>query len=190
MKIYTRTGDSGMTSLRKGGRVRKDHPVIAACGELDELSSRLGAALSLQPAKRSQLEDALERIQKELFLLAATVSGQEAPHPSTPSWIAVLEHEIDQMSGDLPQINSCILPGGTPQAASLHLARTACRTAERALSALGPNAGKPNLSYLNRLSDWLFTAARSANHRAGRKDTACTNKSLPHSAGSKGESLT
>jgi len=132
--------------------VRKDDPRIAAAGELDELGSALGAALSLLPRRRrfAGLRRALERIQGELF----------APGPD-PAW---LEREQARLASGLPRLRSFLVPGGSPPGALLHLARAVCRRTERVFCALGkaPEA-RTAVPYLNSLSAFLFTAARWTN---------------------------
>lgn len=176
MKIYTRTGDEGETSLFSGGRVRKDHGRVEAYGTIDELNSVLGVARASQPPAR--LDDWLAQVQTQLFHLGADLA---TPLDAKADWvvrieppaIAWLEETIDTMTSDLPSLAHFILPGGTAVAAHLHVARTVCRRAERIIvtvaedTALGPDV----IPYVNRLSDWLFTAARYANHLAGVDET-------------------
>jgi len=170
-RIYTRTGDDGGTSLRDGRRVAKAHPRLEACGALDELSSALGAAASVLPRRRAfaALHDSLERCQACLLEIGAELaapkgSADNAPFPEDGAvW---LETEIDKMTAELPPLKRFILPGGASPAAFLHLARAICRRAERAVCALGPEETSPGaLRFINRLSDFLFTAARWSNAR-------------------------
>ena len=178
MKIYTRTGDEGSTGLFGGGRVSKHHPRVAAYGDVDELSSVLGLVRATAPETRFDGE--LEAIQRDLF----SIGGQLAtPDPDKvraalekaalgPERVTAFEGLIDQADGELPPLRSFILPGGSPKAATLHLARTVCRRAERSVVALAADEPVPALFvvYLNRLSDLLFALARLANHRDGRGD--------------------
>ncbi len=177
-RIYTRTGDTGGTALFGGGRVPKDHPRVTAYGDVDELNSALGAARAADPD--AGFDPLLEQIQRDLFSIGGHLA---TPQPDkvraalaradlSPDRIAEFERAIDAADDELPPLKAFILPGGTPQAAALHLARTVCRRAERQVVALSHNEEVPPLflSYLNRLSDLLFTLARLANHRAGVSD--------------------
>jgi cob(I)alamin adenosyltransferase len=174
MKIYTKTGDSGETSLFGGGRVGKDALRVAAYGEVDELNAAIGVALATAPA---DLEAALlEGIQRDLFAVGGRLASPEPDRSPAiarktvipDDRIAALEAAIDRVDEQLPQLKAFILPGGALKAAHLHQARTVCRRAERAIVALhwaDPVPGEI-LSYVNRLSDLLFMLARLANHRA------------------------
>jgi cob(I)alamin adenosyltransferase len=177
LKIYTKTGDNGTTGLLGAGRVGKDDPRIEAYGTVDELNAVLGNArtLPLDP----DLAAALAAIQDELFAVGSALAD---PNPDGPFHAAVtdahvrrLEGLIDATESGLPRLTQFILPGGTPAAAQLHLARTVCRRAERRVVALGRQPGGhvagALVVYLNRLSDALFVLARAANHRAGVADT-------------------
>jgi cob(I)alamin adenosyltransferase len=172
MKIYTKTGDGGQTGLFGGARVSKASERVASYGDVDELNSVLGVvcAHEADPAVRTQLQ----RIQSELFTLGAELAS---PPDKTAklgvdrldeSDIERFEHEIDALERDLEPLKTFVLPGGDPQAARLHLARTTCRRAERGVVALAANEPlRPEvLRYLNRLSDLLFVMARHANFRA------------------------
>lgn len=182
MKIYTRTGDDGTTSLFSGGRVRKDHLRVEAYGTVDELNSVLGVARTLQP--QGELATWLEQIQNQLFHLGSDLA---TPLDAKADWVvrveesAVqwLESSIDAMTEQLPALKTFILPGGTPIAAYLHVARTVCRRAERLTVALAEHEdlGPWTLQYLNRLSDWLFTAARYANFQANMPESAWSIRS-------------
>lgn len=162
-RIYTRTGDAGTTGLVDGSRVSKAEPVMIAIGDVDEANSAIGVALATlgtrDPAAR------LLVIQNDLFDLGAdiaTPAGIDGALRILPEQVARLEAEIDAMNATLSPLTSFILPGGDPAAAALHLARAIVRRAERsAVAAGGLNA--PALAYLNRLSDWLFVAARAVN---------------------------
>lgn len=179
MKIYTRTGDAGETALFGGGRVSKDHPRVAAYGTVDELNASVGVAVSA--VSDEGIRARLGTIQHDLFAIGAVLATAEArddrPRPKgvpglpTPR-IAEMEGWIDEADAELPGLRAFILPGGGPGAAALHLARTVCRRAERAvvhLATLEP-VDEGVVVYLNRLSDLLFTFARLENHRAGRAD--------------------
>ncbi|WCM26252.1 cob(I)yrinic acid a,c-diamide adenosyltransferase [Sphingomonas sp. QA11] len=173
-KIYTRTGDNGTTGLVDGSRVAKNDPRMAAIGDVDEANSAIGVAIAAFGPGRSA--SALTRIQNDLFDLGADLAtpGEDfAPSDMTLRIVAAqvvrLENEIDAMNADLTPLTSFILPAGTSGAAALHLARAITRRAERTAAAaaqvtpLNPLA----LSYLNRLSDYLFVAARRVNKDAG-----------------------
>jgi cob(I)alamin adenosyltransferase len=178
MKIYTRTGDAGDTALFGGGRVPKHDARVAAYGDVDELNAALGVVLATAPP---DLEPALlEDVQRDLFAIGGQLAS---PDPSKvakalakarldQARVAALEAAIDRADAELPSLTAFVLPGGTPKAAVLHLARTVCRRAERSVVALNHGQGVPPivLAYLNRLSDLLFTLARLANHRAGLTD--------------------
>lgn len=180
MKIYTKTGDGGETGLFGGGRIPKDSLRVAAYGEVDELNAALGLARALEP---QEFADALlQRIQRDLFTIGAELA---TPDPDKlhkalsrtsaaigESDIAALEDAIDGHQSRLEPLKNFILPGGAPKAAVLHLARTVCRRAERAVVALSRHEqiSPAILRYLNRLSDLLFVLARAANAHAGRPD--------------------
>ncbi len=172
MKIYTKTGDSGETSLFSGGRVPKKHLRVEAYGTVDELNSVIGAARAHQP--RLQTDAWLERIQNQLFHLGADLSTPLDAKADwvvrvDPSSIAWMEETIDKMTADLPELKNFILPGGSLLAAQIHVARTICRRAERLAVALRDEEaiGANVIPYLNRLSDFLFTLARWENLKAG-----------------------
>jgi cob(I)alamin adenosyltransferase len=178
MKIYTRTGDGGDTGLFGGGRVPKSHPRVAAYGDVDELNSVLGVVRATPPT--DWFDQLLESIQRDLFSLGGQLA---TPDPSlvakaiakaalSTERVGELEQVIDQADRELPPLRAFILPGGTPKAAALHLARTVCRRAERGVVGLSQETGIPQLfvTYLNRLSDLLFTLARLANHQSGGAD--------------------
>jgi cob(I)alamin adenosyltransferase len=175
MKIYTRTGDDGSTGLCGGSRVRKSDPRIECYGTVDELNAALGlGGVAAEPA----LQRLLAAVQGELFVIGAvlaTPSGKPRPPHVTPisrESIARLEREIDIAEAALEPLHNFILPGGCEAAARLHLARTICRRAERLAVALATNeqADPVVITYLNRLSDWLFVQARWSNHAAGLAD--------------------
>ncbi len=172
-RIYTRTGDGGDTSLASGRRTRKTDPRVEAYGAVDETNACLGL-VRLHTAVDEVLDPILARIQNELFDLGADLatpaSDLEAGAAAlriTDDQVKRLEQELDGLNADLTPLSSFVLPGGSPAAAALHLARTVCRRAERAAVHLADRPGEevsgPALKYLNRLSDLLFTAARWAN---------------------------
>jgi cob(I)alamin adenosyltransferase len=178
VKIYTKTGDAGDTGLFGGERVPKSHPRVAAYGEVDELNAAIGFARALAPAPLG--EDLLERVQRQLFTVGAELATPDparlaralpGPPIGTPD-IEALEAAIDAHEARLEPLRNFILPAGTPKAAALHLARTVCRRAERAVVRLaGETALNPAIvPFLNRLSDLLFVLARAANAEAGRAD--------------------
>lgn len=174
MKIYTRVGDDGGTGLIGGARVSKDHLRIEAYGTLDELSATLGIACS--SLTHVDICDLLRSIQDDLFVMGAQLATPGAAPPAcgtiTATDISRMERAIDTFDGRLPALRSFILPGGTPGAASLHLARVVCRRAERRVVTLsGQEAISESLvPYLNRLSDLLFVLARAANQAEGVED--------------------
>ena len=179
MKIYTRTGDDGTTSLFSGGRVPKDHLRVEAYGTIDELNSTLGVARALKP--RAQIEDWLVRVQNHLFYLGsdlATPIDAKSKHVARADseHVAWLEATIDTMTADLPPLRNFILPGGSPVGAQVHVARTVCRRAERLIVRLTESepVSPQVLPYINRLSDFLFTLARWENHQAGVPDEPWT----------------
>lgn len=173
MKIYTRTGDKGETGLFGGERVSKDALRVQAYGGVDELNAVLGVARTF--ALDPDLDAAVERIQNELFVLGADLAtpGEAKYIPRMDEApVTRMEQEIDQFEHELEPLKNFILPGGTPAAAYLHLARTVCRRAERGVVTLHNQEpiNQAALHYLNRLSDWLFTLARLANARRGISD--------------------
>ena len=173
MKIYTRTGDCGETGLFDGTRVAKSNPRVAAYGDVDELGAWIGAVRA--SGLDSDLTAMLERIQRDLFAIGARLADPAHRIASRVTKAAVgqediarLEAWIDALEAELPPLRRFILAGGAPGGAGLHVSRTICRRAERALVGLGPDAFEPDLlTYVNRLSDLLFVMARAANHRAG-----------------------
>jgi cob(I)alamin adenosyltransferase len=185
MKIYTQTGDHGKTSLLSGERVSKSHIRIKAYGSVDELNASLGVLHSMLPDGSDPMLPPLKEIQSDLFhigaLLAATPGSDVVARltPVGPDRTGRLEHLIDHMQASLPELKAFILPGGHPAAAWAHVARTVCRRAERDVIELAaapesmgadPENLTPVITYLNRLSDYLFVAARFLNHRNGRAD--------------------
>ncbi len=166
-KIYTRTGDDGTSGLVDGSRVSKASALMAAIGDVDEANSLIGVAAVLA---EGDMRTRLTVIQNDLFDLGADIATPDKPVEWTPlrvvaSQVERLEAEIDAMNAHIPPLTSFILPGGSALAAALHVARAAMRRAER--SAVAADAETPlnphALAYLNRLSDWLFVAARAAN---------------------------
>ena len=177
MKIYTKTGDSGETSLYSGERVRKSDPRVEVCGALDELNSLLGVALAAGISSGGR--SALRSLQVKLFAVGADVATTEGRREIPRiSWedAKELEGEIDAIVEGLPSQKSFILPGGCPGSAYLHLARTVCRRAEREAAAAGDLVRSDIRIYLNRLSDYLFVLARRENQIAG-----CAEVLLPTS---------
>ncbi len=179
MKIYTKTGDRGETALAGGSRVAKDHPRVAAYGDVDEASAAIGAARVTPPGELAA--ELLAAVQQDLFAIGAALAApepdklkarQRAKAVIAAQRIVALERAIDAADLELPKLQQFVLPGGTPKAAALHVARTACRRAERSAVHLAGREPVPGevLVYLNRLSDLLFTLARLANHRAGVPD--------------------
>ena len=175
MRIYTRTGDKGQTGLFGGGRVAKDDPRVDAYGDVDELNAVLGMARSIEMMPR--IDEVLAPVQRDLFAigaLLATPDHDKMQQQLTKARIdegriAQLERAIDEGESELEPLKAFILPGGTPKAAALHVARTVCRRAERKVVHLQREVALPELVvvYLNRLSDLLFVLARVANKRAG-----------------------
>ncbi|MDZ4770065.1 MAG: cob(I)yrinic acid a,c-diamide adenosyltransferase [Chloroflexota bacterium] len=175
MKIYTRTGDDGTTSLFSGGRVPKHHLRVESYGTVDELNSTLGLARTMALSPQGDAD--LARIQHQLFNLGADLATPlDAPtsyvvrmDAESVTW---LESRIDAMTDSLPPLKSFILPGGSPASATIHIARTVCRRAERLVVMLAENEpiGDHVLPYINRLSDTLFTLARAENAAAGVAD--------------------
>lgn len=179
MKIYTRTGDEGTTALFGGARVSKDHSRVKAYGTVDELNAVVGQAVVT--VADDEIVGRLERIQHDLFaigsILATATPDEGRPRPKglpelPAERIGQMEDWIDQATEELPELRAFILPGGSPGAAALHLSRTVCRRAERAVVQLATReeVDENVVVYLNRLSDLLFTFARLANHRAGTPD--------------------
>ncbi len=176
MKIYTKKGDKGETFLFGGGPFPKDDARVAAYGEVDELNSVIGCLLA-ELGGANDLSDELRRVQEQLFMVGAELASLSPPPEMTKGFIQnshvqSLELQIDQWQAELTPLKKFILPGGSKAAAFAHLARTVCRRAERSLVGLihGMTVRPELLIYLNRLSDWLFVAARILNHEDGVED--------------------
>ena len=173
-RIYTRGGDGGQTSLGDGSRVPKLDRRIGAFGTVDEVNAALGVVLAAAELP-ARLREPLERIQNDLFDVGADLSvpfGVDDRLRIDQAAVDRLERLCDEFNEELPELKSFVLPGGTEAAARLHVARTICRRAERETIAANEEHGiNPlALAYLNRLSDFLFIAARSANASAGRDE--------------------
>lgn len=180
MKIYTKTGDRGETSLYGGRKVPKHDARVEAYGTVDELNAVLGLVLALDPDDALGTKG-LETVQSDLFTIGATLAAAN-PEKARRSGripeladgrIAGLEEWIDRLDADLEPLDAFILPGGSLAGAHLHVARTVCRRAERAVTRILPD--RPDLSdrivpYVNRLSDLLFTLARSVNEKSGASE--------------------
>lgn len=179
-RIYTKTGDAGETGLIGGARVLKDDARIEAFGTVDELNAAVGAVLTALAGdvRTAALVEVLAPVQHRLFDLGSLLA---CPPETAAEWklpalhaadVTALERSIDALTAELPELKQFIVPGGTEAAARLHTARTVCRRAERRIVSLGAHGPLPahGLVYLNRLSDWLFVAARFANHAAGVGD--------------------
>ena len=172
MKIYTRTGDGGETALFDGTRVPKSDLRVAAYGDVDELNAWLGLVRAVR--LDADLDAMLVRIQRDLFALGSRLADPSRRIAERVTKAAIsaddidrLERWIDALESEVPPLRRFILAGGTTAGASLHVARTACRRAERAMVALGtPSMAPELLTYVNRLSDLLFVMARVVNHRA------------------------
>jgi cob(I)alamin adenosyltransferase len=175
MKIYTKTGDTGQTGLFGGGRVSKDDPRVEAYGDVDELNAQLGVARAVEAMPR--VDEVLVPIQRDLFSIGALLATPDlekmhdhlAKAQIDEMRIHGLEQEIDACDRELEPLRAFIVPGGSPKAAALHVARTVCRRAERRVIHLQRSVEIPSIVvvYLNRLSDLLFTLARVANARGG-----------------------
>lgn len=185
-KIYTRTGDAGTTALGSGERVVKHHARIEAYGTVDETNAVIGMARVHVAAVDGEVDAMLARIQNDLFDLGADLcvpetrpaAAQQADTAAkslriSEAQVERLEKDIDQLNGALEPLRSFVLPGGSPAAAALHVARTVSRRAERLMVSLsgieGESVGGPALRYINRLSDFLFVASRYVNDH-GRAD--------------------
>jgi cob(I)alamin adenosyltransferase len=177
VKIYTKTGDDGTTSLFDGARVAKTHPRVVAYGTVDELNAHLGAARAA--GLDADLGEKVAQLQRDLFALGARladprhkIAERVAKATIGDADVARLEAWIDAFEAELPPLRHFILAGGAPAGAALHVARTICRRAEVHTLAIGDGEVEAvALVYLNRLSDLLFVMARAANHRAGAPES-------------------
>jgi cob(I)alamin adenosyltransferase len=177
MKIYTRTGDAGETGLFGGTRVQKSDPRVAAYGEVDELNACIGV-IRAKPDLDGDVGGLLTHVQKDLFAIGARladpaerIAERVTKAAVTSADIERLEGLIDRFEAELPPLRRFILPGGGEPGSLLHLARTVCRRAERAIVALGGGSVDAHVvAYINRLSDLLFVLARAVNHRAGHTE--------------------
>ena len=175
-RVYTRTGDDGTTGLGAGGRVGKDSPRVEAYGTVDELNSQIGLALAL--GINETIVPFLHSIQNDLFHLGSDLCVLEEEKEKRPvprieeRHVTALEGLMDRLSRELPPLENFVLPGGSPGAAQLHVARTVCRRAERLLVALSrrESVSGQAIPYLNRLSDALFVLARYENLKRGVPD--------------------
>jgi cob(I)alamin adenosyltransferase len=185
MPMYTRGGDKGDTGLFGGARVSKSHPRVAAYGSLDELNSFLGAARAALPGEFRALDEALARLQAECFVVGALLAtppdklgklGAPFDQGLPAGAAARLEKEIDAWEAELAPLKTFILPGGASAGAALHVARAVARRAEREAVELSAREPAPEgvIVYLNRLSTWLFVAARWVNKKQGKTETPWT----------------
>ncbi|RHW33292.1 cob(I)yrinic acid a,c-diamide adenosyltransferase [Neobacillus notoginsengisoli] len=177
MKIYTKSGDKGTTSLIYGSRVAKDDAKVEAYGTCDETNSAIGLALSLLQneffAGKEKVSNVYHKIQTQLFHVGAelaTPEGKEVKWTLKQSDIEEMEKQIDDWDSSLPSLTNFILPGGHPAGAAFHVARTVARRAERAAVSLGESVNPLVLAYLNRLSDLLFVTARYLNAKLGAEE--------------------
>ncbi|WP_077620885.1 cob(I)yrinic acid a,c-diamide adenosyltransferase [Bacillus sinesaloumensis] len=175
MKIYTKTGDKGTTSLVYGQRVSKNDLRVEAYGTCDEANSMIGLGLShLHEAVfegKDEVEQVFKRVQTTLFHVGAelaTPAGKEVKWKVSEEDISLLEATIDKWDAGIPPLTNFVLPGGSQAGASFHVARTIVRRAERKAVSIGEQVNPLVNSYLNRLSDFLFVAARFVNHRLGQ----------------------
>lgn len=173
MKIYTRTGDKGQTSLLGGLRVPKDHLRIEAYGTIDELNSHLGLLIDWSTERHRPLLKGVQHILFSIGSRLAAGSEEEADRfqvpPVTDELVAALEAAMDAMDKELPEMRNFILPGGHPAVSQAHICRTVCRRAERRCVSLAAHEAVPDvlIRYLNRLSDLLFVLARSLGQELG-----------------------
>lgn len=175
MKIYTKTGDKGTTSLVYGTRVAKNDAVVEAYGTCDEANTLIGLAVGYLDSEffdeKGDLLEIFHEIQTTLFHVGAelaTPAGKEVKWKLAEQDIAKLEQWIDYYDAEVPALSNFILPGGHPSGATLHVARTVVRRAERTVLSIETEVSPSVLAYLNRLSDFLFVAARLVNQRLGR----------------------
>jgi cob(I)alamin adenosyltransferase len=179
MPIYTRKGDKGQTSLYGGKRVLKSAARVEAYGTIDELNSVLGCVVATLPSEEQDLRQELEAIQTDLFDIGSYLAN---PTAAPIAWLGervdAFETIVDTQTENLPELTNFILPGGSIAGATLHQARTVCRRAERRLVTLLQEAtiDPQVITYVNRLSDLLFTMARFVNHQQGKKETIWTRR--------------
>jgi cob(I)alamin adenosyltransferase len=175
MKIYTKTGDKGQTSLLGGTRISKSHPRIEAYGTIDELNSYIGLVRDQEVNENRR--DLLKEIQDRLFTIGSHLAAD--PDRNTkkvpdllPTDIELLEHEMDKMDSELPELRFFVLPGGHQSVSFCHLARTVCRRAERLVIAFSEEVlvEEMIIKYLNRLSDYLFVLSRKMAHELGAEE--------------------
>ncbi|QHJ71951.1 cob(I)yrinic acid a,c-diamide adenosyltransferase [Planococcus halotolerans] len=183
MKIYTKTGDKGTTSLVYGSRVPKNDVLVEAYGTCDEANSMIGLALAHLNgeffSEKEEICDIFHEIQTTLFHVGAelaTPAGKEVKWKLSPADTEKLEIWIDKYNAELPPLSNFILPSGHPAGAALHVARTVVRRAERLATSIGEGTSPEVLAYLNRLSDFLFVAARFINQRLGSKENELHSK--------------
>ncbi|MCD4817210.1 MAG: cob(I)yrinic acid a,c-diamide adenosyltransferase [Candidatus Cloacimonetes bacterium] len=187
MKIYTKTGDDGVTSLFTGERVSKNHLRLKAYGDLDELNSYLGLIVSLTDKRWTELKSELQQIQSHLFTIGGHLAtGKNSLQKAnlkqiTPEMVNILENSIDSMQKSLLPLTSFVLPGGSEISSFTHIARTICRRVERHVVELNSEntiglktQNKNILTYINRLSDYLFILARFFNIKYEIKETVLT----------------
>ncbi len=182
IKIYTKTGDDGQTSLWGGQRLSKDNDRIHAYGTVDECNAAIGVARTNEIDR--EIDEMLQAVQNRLFVVGADLATPSATQTAIDRIVDAdseqLEKWIDRLEAELPKLKQFIIPGGTAAAAQLHLARTVCRRAERwtVRLAQADDVHKQALKFLNRLSDFLFVAARAVNYRSGLQDWPWDNPRL------------
>lgn len=191
MKLYTRTGDEGKTSVI-GGRLDKDHVRVEAYGTIDEANSFVGiAAAQLEPKLFPDILAELEKIQHELFDCGGDLAmiSTKYPYKATDEMVTFLEGRIDEYIIEAPELEKFILPGGNPAAATIHVCRTVTRRAERLIVQLQKidSTNLIVLKYINRLSDYFFAIARVINHRYGVKDVEYERSALVFREGNRKE---
>lgn len=192
MKIYTKTGDKGETSLYTGKRVLKNNQFVEALGNVDECNSSIGIAISLlqENSLLKKTREELETIQHTLFDVGAAIATPRTEAPDSKikktrfdaEEVLILESWIDKMETELPKLHAFILPGGHPCGATLHLARSICRRAERTIIPLNQQEDVSDnvVIYLNRLSDYLFVASRYVNFKLQLPETTWEPHKLAH----------
>merc|ERR1712183_18227 len=172
VRIYTRTGDKGKSSLFTGERRPKDDKIFSVLGEVDELNSHIGLAASqLNSRNLSSLVEMMKESQSTLLDIGSHVATPSDKFLDLSSMTEKLENKIDEMTGELPALKNFILPGGTLSSSQLHVCRSVCRRCERSLVSLDDQVDPRVVSFVNRLSDFLFTAARMACHVDGGEET-------------------